>query len=449
VFSNALLSGSQKEESPLISAEWVRTRARGLFYGWWIVAAGIWIQAITTGLLMQAFGSYVLVMQQEFNWSRTAFSFAFSAQQAESGLLGPLQGWMLDKWGPRAVMTAGMIIFGLGFIAFSQINSLWTFYATFLMMAVGVSMAGFKSIGATVVNWFHRRRSTAMGIVHVGMGLGGLMVPLVAIALSNYGWRATAFGSGVIVLLFGIPLAQVFRHTPEQYGLRPDGEVVEEDPAGNGDRPAPLEYDDRFDFGPREAVRTPAFWLISFGHALGVLVVGTVMVHAIVHMNESLGYSLTTGASVIALLTTCSIFGNLFGGFVGDRLNKSYLAAGCMIGSGTAIIMLGWASAFWMVIAFAVIQGVAHGVRGVLMMPIRADYFGRKSFATIMGLSGMIVMFGMMGGPIVAGVMADTIGDYRLAFTILGIVVAAGSLCFLLARKPVHPRRRRIEAAAG
>jgi MFS family permease len=433
----------------LISAEWVRTRARGLFYGWWIVSAGIWIQAITTGLLMQAFGSYVLVMQQEFNWSRTAFSFAFSAQQAESGLLGPLQGWMLDKWGPRAVMTAGMIIFGFGFIAFSQINSLWTFYATFLMMAVGVSMAGFKSIGATVVNWFHRRRSTAMGIVHVGMGVGGLMVPLVAIALSNYGWRTTAFASGVLVLVFGIPLAQVFRHTPEQYGLRPDGDVVEDDPAQDGERPAPLEYDDRFDFGPREAVRTPAFWLISFGHALGVLVVGTVMVHAVVHMNESLGYSLTTGASVIALLTTCSIFGNLFGGFVGDRMNKTYLAAGCMIGSGTAIIMLGWASAFWMVIAFAVIQGVAHGIRGVLMMPIRADFFGRRSFATIMGLSGMIVMFGMMGGPILAGVMADTIGDYRLAFTILGVVVAAGSLCFLLARKPVHPRRRRMEATAG
>jgi MFS family permease len=431
----------------LISTEWVRRRTNGLFYGWWIVAAGIWIQAITTGFLMQAFGSYVLVMQQEFNWSRTAFSVAFSAQQAESGLLGPIQGWMLDKWGPRMVMTAGMVILGLGFIAFSQINTLWTFYATFLIMAIGVSMAGFKSIGATVVNWFHRRRSTAMGIVHVGMGIGGLMVPAVALSLSTFGWRTTAFGSGVLVLLVGVPLAQVFRHTPEQYGLRPDGDVDDDDPDENGVR-APLGYDDRDDFSPRQAMRTPAFWLISIGHSLGVLVVGTVMVHAVVHMNESLGYSLTAGASVIALMTTCSIFGNLFGGFIGDRLNKPYLAAGCMVGSGLAIFVLGWASTFWMVIAFAVIQGVAHGVRGVLMMPIRADYFGRRSFATIMGLSGLIVMIGMMGGPILAGIMADTIGDYRLAFTILGVIVASGSLCFLFARKPVHPRHRRRAAVA-
>ncbi len=397
---------------------------------------------------MQAFGSYVLVMQQEFNWSRTAFSVAFSAQQAESGLLGPIQGWMLDKWGPRLVMTAGMVIFGFGFILFSQINSLWTFYATFLLMAIGVSMAGFKSIGATVVNWFSRRRSSAMGIVHVGMGMGGLMVPAVAVSLSTFGWRSTAFGSGVIILLVGVPLAQVFRHTPEQYGLRPDGDEVEDDTGKDGEERAPIAYDDRLDFTPRQAVRTPAFWLISVGHALGVLVVGTIMVHAVVHMNESLGYSLTLGASIIALLTACSIFGNLFGGFIGDRLNKPYLAAGCMLGSGLAIVILGWASAFWMVIAFAVIQGIAHGVRGVLMMPIRADYFGRKSFATIMGLSGLIVMIGMMGGPILAGLMADSIGDYRLAFTILGVIVASGSLCFVFAKKPVHPRRRGEVTAA-
>jgi sugar phosphate permease len=430
----------------LISAKWVQRRARGVFYGWWIVAAGIWVQAITTGLLMQAFGSYVLVMQQEFNWSRTAFSVAFSAQHAESGLLGPIQGWMLDKWGPRLVMTLGMIIFGLGFIAFSQINSLWTFYATFLFMAIGVSMAGFKSIGATIVNWFHKRRSTAMGIVHVGMGLGGLTVPLVALSLSTFGWRATAFGSGVLVLLIGVPVVQLFRHTPEQYGLRPDGEIVDEAPDEEGNAPK-VEYDDRFDFTPREAMRTSSFWLISVGHAMGVLVVGTVMVHAVVHMNESLGYSLTAGASVIAVMTTFSIFGNLFGGILGDRLNKSYLAAGCMLVSGSAIILLGWASAFWMVIAFAVLQGTAHGVRGVLMMPMRADFFGRKSFATIMGLSGLIVMLGMMGGPILAGIMADTIGDYKLAFTILGVTVASGSTCFLLARKPVHPRRRQPDPA--
>ena len=427
----------------MISAEWVRSRARGIFYGWWIVSAGIVVQALTTGLLMQAYGAYVVVMQAEFGWSRTAFSIAFSVQHAESGLLGPIQGWMLDKWGPRPVMTAGIIVFGLGFILFSQINSLWTFYATFLLMALGVSMAGFKTIGVTVINWFARKRSTAMGIVHVGMGIGGLMVPAVAWSLSTYGWRATAFATGVLILVTGIPLAQLFRHTPEQYGLQPDGDDLDEVDVedGSGSR-APLDYDGSGDFTARQALRTPAFWLISGGHAIGVLVVGTVMVHAVVHMNEGLGYSLTTAASVIALLTAFSIVGNLLGGFVGDRVNKQHLAAACMVGSGVAIVMLGWAESFFTVIGFAILQGLAHGGRGVLMMPLRADFFGRKAFATIMGFSGMVVMLGMMGGPIVAGVMADVIGDYQLAFTILGVIAAAGSLCFIFARKPVLPGAR-------
>jgi MFS family permease len=164
-------------------------------------------------------------------------------------------------------------------------------------------------------------------------------------------------------------------------------------------------------------------------------------------MNEGLGYSLTAGASIIALLTAVSIIGNLVGGFLGDRMNKRFLAAVCMLGSGAALIMLGWAQTFTMVLGFAILQGLAHGVRGVLMQPMRADYFGRKAFATIMGFSSMIVMWGMTVGPIVAGVMADMIGDYQLAFTALGIVVSAGALCFVFARKPVHPAERR--AAAG
>jgi MFS family permease len=428
----------------------VRRRASGLFYGWWIIAAGMGIQAITTGLMMQAYGAYVVAMQAEFGWSRTAFSIAFSVQRVESGLLGPIQGWMLDRWGPRPIMIVGMFIFGGGFMLFSQVNSLWTFYATFLIMAIGISLSGFMSITATIVNWFSRLRSTAMGISHVGMGIGGLLVPLVAISLNTYGWRATAFVSGALVILIGVPLCFVFRHTPEQYGLRPDGDEPDEfDAEDENGEPRAITYDDSNDFTAKQAFRTPAFWLISIGHSIGVLVVGVVMVHAVVHMNEGLGYSLALSATMITVLTTVSIAGNLFGGFVGDRFNKRYIAAICMLASGCALILLGWAESFWMIILFAVMQGLAHGVRGVLMMPLRADFFGRKSIATIMGFSSMIVMFGMTGGPIVAGIMADLLGDYRLAFTIIGAFTAIGSLCFVLARKPVHPRRRRRAPAVA
>jgi MFS family permease len=435
----------------------VRQRTRKVFYGWWIVTAGIGIQVVSMGLLMQAYGAYVVIMQAEFGWSKTAFSIAFALQRVESGLLGPIQGWMLDRFGPRIVMSAGLSVFGVGFMLFSQVNSLWTFYAVFFFMAVGASLGGFMSIAATVVNWFNRRRATAMGIVHVGMGIGGMLVPVVAWSLSTYGWRATSFVSGLIVLLVGVPLAQLFLHSPERHGLLPDGDDPTEarkaanDANGKSNELQPrILYDDSNDFSARQAMRTPSFWLLSVGHGLGVLVVGTVMVHAVVHLNEGLGYTLQAAATVIAMLTATTIIGNLIGGYVGDRMNKRFLAAGCMLFSGGALVLLAWATSFWMVALFAITQGLAHGVRGVQMMPLRADYFGRKQIATIMGFSSMIVMWGMMSGPVIAGVMADQTGDYRLSFTLMGIVVAAGSLCFLLARKPAHPsQRRRAQAGAA
>jgi MFS family permease len=115
----------------------------------------------------------------------------------------------------------------------------------------------------------------------------------------------------------------------------------------------------------------------------------------------------------------------------------------------TALVLLAAATAFWMVVAFAVFPGLAWGVRGPLMSAIRADYFGSASFGTIAGFSSTIVMFGMMGGPIVAGVLADLTGSYAWGFGVLAALAALGSIFFVLARRPEPPRRRVLAPAAG
>ena len=104
------------------------------------------------------------VLLDQFGWSKTALSFGYSLQPVQSGLLGPVQGWMIDHWGPRRVMRTGMLMFGSGFILFSRIDSLLQFYGVFILMAVGSSLAGFMSITTTLVQWFERRRATAMSL---------------------------------------------------------------------------------------------------------------------------------------------------------------------------------------------------------------------------------------------------------------------------------------------
>jgi MFS family permease len=114
-----------------------------VYYGWWIVAAGAFNQGLITLTIGRAFGSYAVLLQNDFGWSKTALSGAYSMQQVENGILGPVQGWLIDRFGPKASMRVGILMFGLGFLAFSQINSLTTFYLCYLMLAVGSSLGGF------------------------------------------------------------------------------------------------------------------------------------------------------------------------------------------------------------------------------------------------------------------------------------------------------------------
>ena len=142
------LTGRQKSEKSL-------SKGGRLFYGWIIVAAGYVVQVLNGGLLFHAFSAYVLPLQQEFGWNRTLLASAFALIRMESGILGPLQSWMIDRFGPRRVMTVGNVLF-------AQVNSLTTFYAALAVVGLGSSLGGFMPIAATVTQWFARRRSTAL-----------------------------------------------------------------------------------------------------------------------------------------------------------------------------------------------------------------------------------------------------------------------------------------------
>ena len=393
-----------------------------------MVGAGFGLELLIGALMFHAYGAYAVLLREEFGWSKTTLAAAFSMARAESGIFGPVQGWLTDRFGPRALIRVGMVIFAVGFVLFSGIDGRVGFFLTFFMMAVGTSLGGYLPISVAIVTWFRRRRSLALSISGMGMALGGLLTPLVVAALARFGWRWTAFASGFVVLAIGLPLSQLMRRPPETYGLTPDGEprVV--------DRTAPAS--DSRSYTAREAMATHAFWYISLGHAAALLVVSAVMVHMVIHVTERLGYTLQQAGAVVALLTVMQLTGQLTGGWLGDRFSKRWICAGCMLGHATALLVLGLATAFWMVLAFAVLHGLSWGMRGPLMAAIRADYFGSASFGMISGVSSMVIMFGMMLGPLVAGILADRTGSYVPGFSVLAACAALGSLAFVLARRP-------------
>lgn len=388
-----------------------------------------------SGLLwMQSYGAYVVLLQEEFGWSKAVVAGAFALTRIESGVLGPLQGWLVDRYGPRFILRIGIVLFGIGFILFSRIETLLGFYLTFALIAVGSSLGGFATVMVAIVNWFNRHRAKAVALSQIGYSLGGLLVPLVVLSLEAFGWRQTAFGSGLIVIFIGLPLVQFVRHKPESWGEEPDGVNLSKNSSTDESLAG---FDRSRDFTAREAMRTRSFWLISLGHASALLVVSTIMVHLVPHLIQGLDYSLAQAGMVVALMTAFQMLGQLLGGFLGDKFNKRLICILCMVAHASGLLLIAYASNFSMVLAFTILHGLAWGMRGPLMVAIRADYFGPSSFGTIMGFSSLIVMFGMSSGPVIAGYMADVSGNYQSGMTVLAFASLLGSICFMAATPPV------------
>jgi sugar phosphate permease len=410
-----------------------------VFYGWWVVAAGATIQMMQAALLGQAYGAYVVLLQREFGWSRTLLASASSLREAESGITGPVQGWLLDRFGPQRIARIGIVTFGAGFMLFSQVQSPLTFYGAFLVMSIGASLSGFLTITVATVQWFERRRSTALSLASTGFAIGGMVVPVTVFVLETAGWRWTAFLSGVVIIAVGLPLTYVLRGSPEEMGLLPDGIAPDSAEAENRRQNAAASAAN--DYTLREALRTPSFWFLSLGHASALFVVSSMGVHLVAHLTQSQGYSLGQASTVVLLLTGLFLAGTLSGGLAGDRVNKRHLVVLCMGMHAAGLLLLSHAVNVWMVGGFAVLHGLAWGWRGPQMAALRADYFGRTSFGTIMGVSNVIIIVGTVFGPLIAGFAYDITGDYRVGFDILAVMAAMGSVFFILARKPGPPQR--------
>jgi sugar phosphate permease len=411
-----------------------------IFHGWRMVAAGCGLQFLQAGLLHQGFGAYLAVLNDERGWSKTALSGAAALQPMEAAILGPVLGWLMDRFGPQGMIRIGIVTFGLGFMLLSRIDSLAGFYAAFVVIALGSSLAGFFPLNVAIIHWFEKKRARALSSLSLGLALGGLFVPAVAYSMQTWGWRPTAFVSGIIVIVLGFPLARVFRRRPEDTGETVDGlppaPAPAPDPAAGTDPAAFAQPARKREFTAREALRTPAFWLLSLGHGFALLVVFAVNVHAIAHMTESLGFTLSQAAYVITLVTVSQLGGIMLGWWIGDRYDKRFIAAACMLGHAAGLLMLTYAGGAGMLVAFAVLHGGAWGVRGPFMQAIRADYFGRRAIGMILGLSSLVIVIGQIGGPLIAGLLADLTGNYRAGFTVIAGLAAMGSLFFLLARRP-------------
>jgi len=403
---------------------------RRVFHGWKIVGGAVAMQSLQSLLFWQAFGTYAALWMADFGWSRTTISWAASLQRTESGLLGPIHGWLLDRTSPRRVFVLGVVMMSAGLIGVAFASNFAEFILLYLVASIGSSLCGMLTLMTVLVNWFDRYRARTMAALQLGISAGSLALPLLAWVLVTYGWRPVSIASGLIMLAVGLPISRLLHRDPEAVGLHPDG-----DP---GDAPVPVPVPSAPGRRPWAggALRTRSFWLISAGHAAALAIMSAVGVHFVVYVTEMLGVSITAAATLLAVMTAASVVGQLGAGLAGDGIDKRWLAGGAMLAHALSMALLVSAGTILTVTTAVVLHGVAGGVRGPLMGAMRADYFGRKAFASVMGFSSLVVMFGSVGGPLVVGLVADGTGSYAGGFVALAVVGVLGAVAFFALGPP-------------
>ena len=232
--------------------------------------------------------------------------------------MGPVAGYLVDRLGPRKMVLLGMPLLGTGFLLFSQIHHLWQFYGAFVVMSMGAGLGTWLPMMTVLNHWFLRRRSLAMALAMEGFALGGIvLVPALAWAVEpdvpgRLGWRLTAAGIGVAIIVLAFPISRLVRDRPEQYGLHPDGER----PSAAATAGRPSTAAEPPDYTWQMALRTGTFWLITIGHACSSIVIVTLMVH-LGPMLDDRGFSLQTVGWVVATYTGVGAIFTLIGGYVG------------------------------------------------------------------------------------------------------------------------------------
>ncbi|MDE0031549.1 MAG: MFS transporter, partial [Deltaproteobacteria bacterium] len=403
----------------------------------WIAFAGAFAHAVSTGLAYFGLSAYFPSFEREFGWSRTAIAGAFSMARVESGLLGPAEGYMTDRLGPRRVMYLGIVISALGFLGMSLVNTLPMLYVTIVVgIVLGSSIGFYIPVSVVVATLYRARRSLAFGIFRMGPGLSGLMVPLVGLMIVWWGWRAASVASAVIIVVMGWPLARAIGGAYERSaGLT---ETPASTPGRGGAATAPRP---EVSLTLKEALRTRSFWFLAAVMGLRQMVTEGVSVHLVILLVDR-GWRQEVAASLLGTSALIGVPARLAFGWMGDFIDKRWLMIGLLSALTASVLIMGMTTSPAWFMAGLVVYSLCYGGLASLQEAIRADYFGIRYFAQIQGYSRLFVTAGSVMGPIGAGFFYDLTHSYTVPLMIFAASAFSSTVLMFWTLPPARGQRK-------
>jgi MFS family permease len=386
-----------------------------IFYGWWMVLVCCIAMAAGPILITGTFGIFVKPLAEEFGWSRGSISFGFSLVACMISFYAPVIGVLIDRFGPRKVILSGALVFGGGFCSFWFLSaSLWQFYGSYLLTALGGACLTSLPFATIISRWFTHQRGIALGFMGTGVFLGGMYAPpLVTYVIDAGGWRWAYVILGLIVWSVALPMAGFFlTDTPQQKGLQALGEGEARQATRSlhrgSDRSLTL----------AEARKTLPFWCMAVSFALLSGVLHGCITHFAPLLTDQ-GLSSQQAATALMLLSAMGVLGRIIAGYLVDRFPPHLVAAGLFLGVVVGLVAAFGASDIRLALVFAAMAGLGFGAETDLMPYLIAHHFGLSSFGRIFGWLYGAFAFGAVLGPLLMGVVFDTTGSYDLALTLL------------------------------
>jgi len=396
-------------------------RSTRIFYGWWIVVAAFLNLFFAVGIIFYGFPVFYPAFVESLGFTRAQVTQGFLLGFLVAGLpFGLLAGAVIDRIGARWVILSGAGLVGISLLLMGSMTRLWHYDLFCIMEVLGYVLAGPIANQVLIAHWFRVRRGRAMGYAYLGLGLGGVISPLlVHFLMRSFGWRHALEVVGLLTLAVLFPVGiWITRSNPSEMGLLPDG-------AESGGLPkeknsatiSPAS-------GVRAAIRTANFWLILAGSTLVMGAIGAVIQHFILFLKDQ-GYSATTATRFSTALLASSLGGRVAVGYLADRFRKKNTMALFYALLSASVPLLGMAHQPVAVWTFALFFGFSMGADYMLIPLVTAECFGTASLGKLLALIIMGYSLGQWGAPWIAGRIFDSRHSYELAWKILA---AAGLL---------------------
>jgi sugar phosphate permease len=342
----------------------------------------------------------------------------------------------------------GATITGTGFLLLARTENIWTFGLVYLgLITLGSGLAFSNSLSALINNWFIRRRALAMSSYHgISALTPAILVPLLALLIASQGWQTASSVAGAIILCVALPLSLLVRNTPESVGLLPDGDRASapaERASRHPENQQPSEDAQFADYGLGEALRTPSYWLLLAGSTLRLTAKAGVILH-IIPILVWKGIEQQTAAFIFGFPLLLLAPLSLFFGWLADVVPKNLvLSMTSVAGTISFLLLASPLSAVWVIYLFVLLSAVAE-TSGSNNWATFGDYFGRRAYGRLRGLTQLASSPGVFLAPVFAGWWYDRAENYTLPLWVFTVFFGLGALTFALMRKP-----NRLHTAEG